>query len=53
MDDFAAKPTTIPVLAAKLHRWLPDVEWPVEPVHAAETNGAGLDARCPRRADRR
>ena len=43
MDDFAAKPTTIPVLAAKLHRWLPDVEWPVEPVHAAETNGAGLD----------
>lgn len=28
MDDFAAKPTTIPVLAAKLLRWLPDLGWP-------------------------
>jgi two-component system, NarL family, sensor histidine kinase EvgS len=32
MDDFAAKPTTIPVLASKLQRWLPALEWPaVEP----------------------
>jgi signal transduction histidine kinase/CheY-like chemotaxis protein/HPt (histidine-containing phosphotransfer) domain-containing protein len=28
MDDFAAKPTTIPVLASKLQRWLPALEWP-------------------------
>ena len=41
MDDFAAKPTTIPVLAAKLHRWLPGLEWPVEP--AQPGNGTGLD----------
>ena len=44
MDDFAAKPTTIPLLAAKLHRWLPQLDWPVEPVLAADENGAGLDA---------
>lgn len=28
MDDFAAKPTAIPVLASKLQRWLPALEWP-------------------------
>jgi signal transduction histidine kinase/CheY-like chemotaxis protein/HPt (histidine-containing phosphotransfer) domain-containing protein len=27
MDDFVAKPTTIPVLAATLRRWLPHLEW--------------------------
>ncbi len=27
MDDFAAKPTTIPFLAGKLRHWLPDVTW--------------------------
>jgi signal transduction histidine kinase/CheY-like chemotaxis protein len=27
MDDFAAKPTTIPFLAGKLRQWLPHVEW--------------------------
>jgi signal transduction histidine kinase/DNA-binding response OmpR family regulator len=27
MDDFVAKPTTIPVLGAKLRRWLPDISW--------------------------
>lgn len=43
MDDFAAKPTTIPVLAAKLHRWLPTLDWRVEPVRAGDQNGAGLD----------
>ena len=28
MDDFAAKPTTIPVLAGRLRRWLPHLDWP-------------------------
>ncbi|MBV9001913.1 MAG: response regulator, partial [Solirubrobacterales bacterium] len=28
MDDFAAKPTTIPALASRLQRWLPHLEWP-------------------------
>jgi signal transduction histidine kinase/CheY-like chemotaxis protein len=28
MDDFAAKPTTIPALAGRLQRWLPYLEWP-------------------------
>ena len=27
MDDFAAKPTTIPFLAAKLRQWLPHLDW--------------------------
>ena len=26
MDDFAAKPTTIPLLAAKLRQWLPHLD---------------------------
>ena len=43
MDDFAAKPTTIPLLAAKLQRWLPELDWPAEPVRAADENGAGFD----------
>jgi signal transduction histidine kinase/CheY-like chemotaxis protein/HPt (histidine-containing phosphotransfer) domain-containing protein len=42
MDDFAAKPSTIPFLAAKLHRWLPHLEWPTEPEPAADGNGAGF-----------
>ena len=41
MDDFAAKPTTIPFLAAKLQRWLPHVEWPAPPAASAGENGAG------------
>jgi CheY-like chemotaxis protein len=28
MDDFAGKPTSMPVLADKLRRWLPHIEWP-------------------------
>jgi signal transduction histidine kinase/CheY-like chemotaxis protein/HPt (histidine-containing phosphotransfer) domain-containing protein len=32
MDDFAAKPTTIPFLAGKLQRWLPHLVWPEEHV---------------------
>jgi signal transduction histidine kinase/CheY-like chemotaxis protein/HPt (histidine-containing phosphotransfer) domain-containing protein len=27
MDDFAGKPTTIPLITSKLRRWLPDVDW--------------------------
>jgi signal transduction histidine kinase/CheY-like chemotaxis protein/HPt (histidine-containing phosphotransfer) domain-containing protein len=49
MDDFAAKPTTIPVLAGRLRRWLPHLEWPsrAEPATPASTtapstNGAML-----------
>jgi CheY-like chemotaxis protein/HPt (histidine-containing phosphotransfer) domain-containing protein len=28
MDDFAGKPTSMPVLADKLRRWLPKIAWP-------------------------
>ena len=38
MDDFAAKPTTIPFLASKLRQWLPDVAW--APVGRAAPVGA-------------
>ncbi|MEV4420409.1 ATP-binding protein [Patulibacter sp. NPDC049589] len=31
MDDFAAKPTTIPFLAGKLRQWLPDLDWTAAP----------------------
>jgi two-component system sensor histidine kinase EvgS len=44
MDDFAAKPTTIPMLAGRLRRWLPQLEWPsrrVEPVGAAPGTAPG------------
>ena len=53
MDDFAAKPTTIPFLASKLRQWLPDVAWaagdaaPVPaqqpPPPAASSAGAPID----------
>ena len=32
MDDFAAKPATIPLLAAKLREWMPHVEFATAPV---------------------
>jgi HPt (histidine-containing phosphotransfer) domain-containing protein len=35
MDDFAAKPTTIPFLAGRLHRWLPHLDWPAPPAPEA------------------
>ena len=42
MDDFAAKPTAMPVLADKLRRWLPGIEWPVPAAAAtAGPSGAG------------
>ena len=38
MDDFAAKPSTIPFLAAKLREWLPHLDWP----QAAESPADGV-----------
>ena len=50
MDDFAAKPTTIPFLASKLRQWLPDVAWepvaepePEQPAAVAPAAGAAID----------
>jgi HPt (histidine-containing phosphotransfer) domain-containing protein len=40
MDDFVAKPTTLQVLAARLQRWLPQLDWPAAPQEALEENGA-------------
>jgi HPt (histidine-containing phosphotransfer) domain-containing protein len=36
MDDFAAKPTTIPVISEKLRRWLPDLVWHQEAAAPAD-----------------
>ena len=36
MDDFAAKPTTIPTLAARLARWLPHLNWTSDGPDATE-----------------
>ena len=44
MDDFAAKPTTIPFLAAKLRRWLPHLDWPAQDAGSLEANGAEVPA---------
>jgi HPt (histidine-containing phosphotransfer) domain-containing protein len=44
MDDFAAKPTTIPVLGTKLRRWLPDVSWTdLTPEPAADESATVFD----------
>lgn len=40
MDDFMAKPTTIPFLASKLRQWLPHLDWAVPDAGADE----GADA---------
>jgi signal transduction histidine kinase/CheY-like chemotaxis protein/HPt (histidine-containing phosphotransfer) domain-containing protein len=45
MDDFAAKPTTIPFLAGKLQRWLPHLTWPEEA--AEQSRAADADADGP------
>ncbi|MDQ4133216.1 MAG: ATP-binding protein [Actinomycetota bacterium] len=37
MDDFAGKPAAMPVIAEKLRRWMPDVEWPSTPTPTAGT----------------
>jgi signal transduction histidine kinase/HPt (histidine-containing phosphotransfer) domain-containing protein len=42
MDDFASKPTTIPLLAAKLNQWLPHLDLSpssVDPAPPTEANG--------------
>ncbi len=44
MDDFVAKPTTIPVLAGRLRRWLPHLEWPTR---TPEPAASGLDPPPP------
>jgi CheY-like chemotaxis protein/HPt (histidine-containing phosphotransfer) domain-containing protein len=41
MDDFAGKPTTIPFIAEKLRRWLPDLVWQPE---TAAADDAPIDA---------
>ena len=46
MDDFAAKPTTIPFMAAKLRQWLSHLEWlsDHEPRAAANDSLAAADS---------
>jgi HPt (histidine-containing phosphotransfer) domain-containing protein len=39
MDDFAAKPTTIPFLAAKLQQWLGHLDWGQEPQPPVPSDG--------------
>ena len=41
MDDFIAKPTTMPFLAAKLRQWLPRLTWPARPAPAGSDGRAG------------
>ena len=43
MDDFAAKPATIPLLAAKLREWMPHVEFATVPLDEAPLDEAPLD----------
>jgi signal transduction histidine kinase/CheY-like chemotaxis protein/HPt (histidine-containing phosphotransfer) domain-containing protein len=43
MDDFVAKPTTIPFLASKLRQWLPQLSWPAEPAPVS-LEGGGASA---------
>jgi two-component system, NarL family, sensor histidine kinase EvgS len=45
MDDFAAKPTTIPALSGRLHRWLPYLDWtpPATELAEAANGGGGFD----------
>jgi CheY-like chemotaxis protein/HPt (histidine-containing phosphotransfer) domain-containing protein len=46
MDDFVGKPTTIPFIAGKLRRWLPDLVWQPQAIEAAtaEPDDVPLDA---------
>jgi signal transduction histidine kinase/CheY-like chemotaxis protein len=41
MDDFAAKPTTIPFLAGKVRQWLPHLAWTTAAEHDAAPQAAG------------
>ena len=47
MDDFVAKPTTIPFLGRKLRQWLPHLTWPSDPVPADwDAGGRALDGEA-------
>ncbi len=41
MDDFAAKPTTIPFLASRLRHWLPHIDWSTAATGERATAGDG------------
>jgi signal transduction histidine kinase/CheY-like chemotaxis protein len=52
MDDFVAKPTTIPFLSGKLRQWLPHLTWPTPPapgtaVPADQLAPGGSDSEPP------
>jgi signal transduction histidine kinase/CheY-like chemotaxis protein/HPt (histidine-containing phosphotransfer) domain-containing protein len=41
MDDFMAKPTTIPFMAGKLRQWLPGLAWDAVPAHVDSGSDEG------------
>jgi two-component system, NarL family, sensor histidine kinase EvgS len=47
LDDFAAKPTTIPTLAGRLARWLPHLTWTSEEPERAEPHAPTSRSRAP------
>jgi signal transduction histidine kinase/HPt (histidine-containing phosphotransfer) domain-containing protein/ActR/RegA family two-component response regulator len=49
MNDFAAKPTTIPALASRLQRWLPHLDWPVLDAQPASAFATGAPPAAGRR----
>jgi signal transduction histidine kinase/CheY-like chemotaxis protein/HPt (histidine-containing phosphotransfer) domain-containing protein len=51
MDDFASKPTTMTVLAAKLKRWLPHLSWLSDPTREGPAVGQGGGVEKTPRAD--
>ena len=43
MDDFAGKPTSMPVLADKLQRWMPHIAWPSAGTRPPPAGATGTD----------
>jgi signal transduction histidine kinase/CheY-like chemotaxis protein/HPt (histidine-containing phosphotransfer) domain-containing protein len=43
MDDFAGKPTSMPVLADKLRRWMPHIAWPSAGSRPPPAGATGAD----------
>ena len=43
MDDFAGKPTSMPVLADKLRRWMPHIAWPSVGTRPPPVGATGAD----------
>jgi signal transduction histidine kinase/CheY-like chemotaxis protein/HPt (histidine-containing phosphotransfer) domain-containing protein len=43
MDDFAGKPTSMPVLADKLRRWMPHIAWPNVGGRPSSVSVTGVD----------